>query len=182
MKKIFVLAIALLTITLTSCKKETLQTYLVETQEKKNFTTFDFSTSILPISLVEASIEDKNALASVRKVNIAFLQKKKATETELNAEKTKLQAILKNTDYKVLMKFNDKKSKATIYYTGKTDAIDELIVFGFSEEVGVGVARLLGDNMNPASILKMLKKADVSKKDDDFKKLKEIFKEQNKSE
>lgn len=43
-----------------------------------------------------------------------------------------------------------------VYYTGDTDAIDEIIAFGYSKKVGVGVARLLGENMNPAKIIEMM--------------------------
>ena len=43
-----------------------------------------------------------------------------------------------------------------VYYTGDTDAIDEVIAFGYNKEAGVGVARLLGENMNPAKIIEMM--------------------------
>ena len=43
-----------------------------------------------------------------------------------------------------------------VYYTGDTDSLDEVIAFGYSKEAGVGVARLLGENMNPAKVIEMM--------------------------
>jgi hypothetical protein len=43
-----------------------------------------------------------------------------------------------------------------LYYTGQTDQINEVIAFGYGKKVGVGVARLLGKNMNPARIMEMM--------------------------
>lgn len=171
MKKVYVVLV-ILSVIFASCKKETLQTYLVDVKDKPNFVTLDFSTSMLPLKISEiASDEDKKALESVRKINIAFLQKSKATAAEIESEKQTLKSVLKKSDYKTLMKFNHKGASGTIYYLGKTDAINEIIAFGYSNEFGVGVARLLGKNMNPNAILKMLKSV---KPDDDSEKLKEI--------
>lgn len=176
MKKIFV-AIVMLSVVFTSCKKESLQTYLVDVKEKPNFVTLDFSTSMLPVKLIEqAPEEDKKALKSVRKVNLAFLQKNKASEVEINAEKKKLKSIFKKSDYKTLMRFNHKDAAGTIYYSGETNAIDEIIAFGYADEFGVGVARLLGENMNPNALFKMLRSVEEDGNTDKLKQLKEIFK------
>lgn len=177
MKNIYILAVSLLlTITFTSCKKESLQTYLVEKQDKSNFITFDFSTNMLPIKMSEnSSSEDQKAFKSVRKINIAFLPNTKASKDELVAEKQKITSILKKTDYKTLMKFSKKGAKGTIYFSGETDAIDEIVGFIYSKEFGVGVARLLGDNMNPNAIIKMMKNLDADGNSDKIKQLKDII-------
>jgi hypothetical protein len=49
-----------------------------------------------------------------------------------------------------------KEMNVYLYYTGKTSSIDEVIAFGYGEEVGVGIARLLGKKMNPAKIRSMI--------------------------
>ena len=36
------------------------------------------------------------------------------------------------------------------------DEIDEVIAYGYSPKMGVGLARILGDNMNPSDIMKMM--------------------------
>ena len=43
-----------------------------------------------------------------------------------------------------------------IYFTGSSDAIDEVIAFGYAKDKGVGVARILGENMDPSKIIDML--------------------------
>ena len=47
--------------------------------------------------------------------------------------------------------------RTSSYFTGEDDAIDEIILYGFDEERGMGIARLLGDDMNPSDILNMMK-------------------------
>lgn len=176
MKNIYIIAVVMLSVMFTSCKKETLQTYLVAVKEQPNFVTLDFSTSMLPLKMSEkASVEDKKALESVRKINVAFLQKNKATDVEIEAEKQKLKSILKKSDYKKLMKFNNKGTSGTIYYSGKTDAIDEIIAFGYSDDFGVGVIRLLGDNMNPNALKNMIKSVELDDDNGKMKKLKGVF-------
>ena len=54
------------------------------------------------------------------------------------------------------MRFNQKGMKVSMYYSGKEDAIDEVIMFGYGSKQGVGVARILGDGMNPAKIVQMM--------------------------
>lgn len=182
MKKVYVVLV-ILSVIFASCKKETLQTYLVDVKDKPNFVTLDFSTSMLPLKISEiASDEDKKALESVRKINIAFLQKSKATVAEIETEKQTLKSVLKKSDYKTLMKFNHKGASGTIYYLGKTDAINEIIAFGYSNEFGVGVARLLGKNMNPNAILKMLKSVQPDDDSEKLKEIKEIFEKGIKAE
>lgn len=172
----------LVAFTITSCKKEaTLQTYLVAKQENPNFTTFDFSTNLFPFKIKEtASKSDKDAYKSVRKVNVAFLAKDKATDAEIKAESKKLKTILSTSNYKTLMKFKKHGLNATIYYKGEPEAIDEMIIAGYGSDMGVGVARLLGEKMNPKALMDMTSSIDVDMNSDSFKKVKEILEKKEK--
>lgn len=151
----------LLTIVFVSCKNESLQQYLVDSQDKKGFITLDISSSVLRLNDEKTTEEAKETLNSIRKVNIAALPLKQATVAEYEKEKTELKKIFDKSQYKVLMKMKEKNINMTLYYTGETDAIDEIIVFGYGKQMGVGVARILGDNMNPNKILKMMQYIDV---------------------
>ncbi|WP_299109608.1 DUF4252 domain-containing protein [uncultured Tenacibaculum sp.] len=176
MKKYVIYTMSLLMLALVSCNKPSLQKYIVDSQNNSKFVTLDFSSSILPIKMKEdASEEDKKAYESIRKVNIAFLPTNKATEEELTAERQKIKEILKSSGYKTLMKFNDKKGKATLYYTGETDAIDEIVGFVDVKEMGVGVGRLLGDDMNPNAIMKMMRSVNVDGDDGQLQNLKKMI-------
>ena len=72
-------------------------------------------------------------------------------------EKSKLTAILKNEKYQPLMKYGGGTRKAELYYTGEEDAVDEFIVFGTDDEKGFAVAWVLGNDMKPESLIKLLK-------------------------
>jgi len=63
----------------------------------------------------------------------------------------------------------------SIYFSGKTDAIDEVIAFGYGDQQGVGVARLLGDNMNPAQIIEMMNSVKMDANNDSFKNFANLF-------
>ncbi len=176
MKKISILSLLAIFIAFTSCKKETLQTYLLAKKDDPNFITLDVSSSILPISLnAKATAEDKKAFESIRKINVAFLQSNKVEKPMLIAEKEKLTTILKKSNYKTLMSFKDKRGTARLYYLGETDAINEMVGFVYSDNFGTGVARLLGKNMNPDALIKMMKNIDADENSDKIKNFKTII-------
>lgn len=181
MKKLLIYSLLLVAFVTVSCKNESLQTYLVESQEKEGFITFDLPASVLQLSLDKASEEDKKAYESIKKINITGVPYKNLDETSYEAEKERLKSILKKSSYKELMKFKKDGANAAIYYSGDADAIDEIIAFGYGKEMGVGVARILGENMNPSQILQMVQKAKIDAGNLDLKQFKKIFDENNSS-
>ncbi len=153
-----ILSILVLALIVTSCNKPSLQKYLVDSQEKTGFITFDLPTSFLQLATDDVSEEVKTTLKSIRKVNVVALPYSDDNKEEYNTEKTKIKDILKNSDkYKSLMRMTSSGIKMNIYYTGTQDAIDEVIAFGYADDKGVGIARILGDDMNPAKIMEMMK-------------------------
>ena len=178
MKKITILfSLVFLMIFASSCKNEkSLQNYLVESQEKSGFITVDIPTSFLQLKSNDVSNEVKETLKSIRKVNVVALPIK-GNETTYEAEKLKIKSIFSdNEDYKSLMSMKAKGVNVKIYYTGNTASIDEVIAFGYSKEVGVGVARLLGDNMNPAKIIEMMNSVDINDSNINLEQFSTIFK------
>lgn len=155
-------ALLLLVFLINSCKNEkSLQEYLVESQEKTGFITVDIPTSFLQLKSDDVSEEVKATLKSIRKVNVVALPIK-GNEQAYEAEKTILKKIFKDhKEYKTLMSMKAKGMHVNIYYTGDTESIDEVIAFGYGKEAGVGVARLLGENMNPAKIIEMMNSVKV---------------------
>ncbi|MDD7914064.1 DUF4252 domain-containing protein [Polaribacter ponticola] len=141
-----------------SCKNEkSLQSYLVDTSGKEGFYTGDLPVSSVLSAKANVSDDVKETIKSIKKINIAFLPKTADNSTAYEAEKTKLKKIFTdNDDYKNLMSMKAKGMNVKVYYTGDTDSIDEVIAFGYSKEAGVGVARLLGENMNPAKVIEMM--------------------------
>lgn len=176
MKKLFTFAIICLSITLTSCKKqESLQSYLIQTEDNQDYVRFDFSTSMLGSFFEDISEEDQKTFQSVRKMNIAFLPVNKANEEEFGVERKKIKGIMKNTDYKSLIRVNDKRGKGTIYYAGEADSIDEIVAVIYAKDFGLGVARILGKDMNIEKIMKMVQNTNMEDKGDELEKIKDIF-------
>lgn len=180
MKKTHTLLILLIvSVFFTACKKESLQNYLVEAQNKNEFIYADLPAGIIQLNADDISEADKKAYESIKKVNFAGLLHKKAKEGQLDAEVAKLKSIFKNTDYKKLMNANVKGNHVTVYYLGQADAINEVVAFAYRKETGVGVVRLLGERMNPNAIIKMLKSAKVNSDNVSLSKFKMIFNENN---
>ncbi len=176
-KKAYILTVLLVAIIFTSCKKEqSLQGYLIETQEQDNFVRLDLSASLLTSYLQDnATKEELNTFNSIKKINIAFLPNNKASETDIKLEREKIKEVMKNTDYKSLMRVNDKKGKGTIYYSGDVDAIIEVIAIVYIKDYGVGLARILGDKMNPGKMIQMLQKVKADKSGEGLVKIKDFF-------
>lgn len=147
----------LLVALLNSCSQEqSLQSYIVESQEKPGFMAVDLSSSFIQFKTSDVSEDLKETLNSIRKINLIGLPYQKDSSNYEN-EKETIRTILKNSEtYKNLMKMNFEGMNVNLYYTGKNDSIDELILFGYSKEIGVGVARVLGEDMNLGNIMKMM--------------------------
>ena len=140
-----------------ACKNEkSLQSYLVESSGKDGFYTGDLPVGSLLTAKADVSDEVKETIKSVKKINVVFLRKTDDNTADYEAEKAKLKNIFTSDEYKSLGSVKAKGMNVKVYYTGNTDSLDEVIAFGYSKEVGVGVARLLGQNMNPAKVIEMM--------------------------
>lgn len=141
-----------------SCKNEkSLQSYLVDTSGKDGFYTGDIPVSSVLSAKADVSDNVKKTMKSIKKINVAFLPKTDDNTALYETEKVKLKNIFTdNDDYKSLMSMKMQGMNVNVYYTGNTDSIDEVVAFGYGDKNGVGVARLLGENMNPADIIEML--------------------------
>jgi len=162
MKKITtVFSFIMLALLMSSCNNDqSIQSYLVESQGKDGFMTFDIPMTFLDVKDQDVSQEIKDAVKSIRKVNVVAMPFQ-GNETTYETEKNNLSKILNADKYKSLMSVNTKGIKVKLYYTGETNSIDEVIAFGYAKEKGVGVARILGDNMNPSMVIKMIQNMKV---------------------
>jgi len=148
-----------ITAILMSCNNEqSLQKYYVENQEDTDFLAHDVPTSMFTNS-ESLETDERETLKSIKKINVLAL-KKEENPAKFEEEKVKLNEIFKNERYQLLMKYGGGTRKAELYFTGDDDAIDELIVYGYDDEQGLGVARVLGENMNPQKIMELMKSLD----------------------
>lgn len=157
-KLITICSLFLLVIAATSCKNEkSVQGYIVEAGEKEGFSKMDIPISSLITPKTDVSDEVRETINSVKKINVAFLRKTADNDAAYQKEKETLKDIFTdNKDYKSLMEMKFKDMNVKVFYSGDTDAIDEVVAYGYNQELGVGVARLLGENMNPAKVIEML--------------------------
>lgn len=162
---------------LSSCKNEkSLQSYLVETSGKDGFYTGDLPVSSVLSANNDASDNVKETIKSIKKINIAYLPKTSENKAAYETEKEKLKNIFKdNNDYKSLMSMKMKGMNVNVYYSGDTDVIDEVVAFGYGDQAGVGVARLLGENMNPAKIIEMMNSLNIDGNNSAFQNIANMF-------
>ena len=169
MKKLVVATLVLFGIVLvTGCNStQSLQEYYIDNSENPNFISLDVPTSILNLQESDLDETQLKAYQSLRKLNLLAFKKTTDNAAEYNAEKAKVSAILKDKDYKELMKLNSEYGKGVIKYLGEDDAIDEVVIYGSSDDKGFALIRVLGDDMNPAHIMQLMQaiqKADYDKK------------------
>jgi hypothetical protein len=156
MKYIYSLAIIGIFL-LSSCNNElTLQKYFVENTENKNFIALDLSPSILNIDATKLTAEQNAALKSFDKMNILAFNLNDKNKAEFEAERIKLNAILKGEKYQQLMKFGSGKDGASVSFVGDNEHIEEFVLYANKKENGFAVIRILGKDMNPTGIMTMI--------------------------
>ncbi|MDX1331650.1 MAG: DUF4252 domain-containing protein [Robiginitalea sp.] len=151
---------------------QSLQEYYVDNSENPNFLAIDVPANILKLDEADLDETQRTALKSLRKLNILVFQKTTENAKEYKAETAKVKEILKNSDFKDLMKLNTPYARGVVKYSGDGDAIDEVVIYGDSQDKGFGLIRVLGDDMNPAHFMQLMQaiqKADVD--GDGFKEL-----------
>jgi hypothetical protein len=157
MKRITTIFAFLGLLLLISCNSEpSLQKYFVENTENKNFIALDVSPTILNIDKTKLSTEQSEALKSFDKMNILAFKRNDKNQADYEAERTKVNTILKNPKYQQLMKFGSGKDGASVSYVGTDENIEEFVIYANRNENGFAVVRVLGKNMNPNNIMTLM--------------------------
>ncbi|WP_422079700.1 DUF4252 domain-containing protein [Ulvibacterium sp.] len=159
-KSIFVLSLLL---GLTACtSNRSLQEYYVDNADNPNFLSVDLPVSLLNVEKTELTDEQREALETLRKMNILAFKKTAENAAEYKIEKANVRAILGNGKFTELMKVNTSYGKGTVQYLGDEDAIDEVIIYGDSDDKGFMLVRILGKNMNPAKLVQFIQALEKS--------------------
>ena len=171
----YILGIGLAALTLFSCSnKESLQRYIVDRQNDDSFLKIDIAASLLQTDGANLSQEEKNILKTIKKINVIAYPINEGSVSAYEVKMKVLKTILDQDHYKTLMKYGSIKEGATLKYLGEEDAIDEIIVFVRDDEKGFALFRLLGDNMRPEQMIKLM--TAIEKGDVDVTKLNSIGK------
>lgn len=174
----YFMAAILAVVALTSCSEKSLQKYLVEKQDDDKFVKMDLAASLLEGKNSNFTQEEKDILKTIKKVNVVAYPIKDGDTIDFISERKELKDILEQEKYKELTRIKSNDWNATLKYTGEEDAIDEVIVFVTDNNRGFAVFRLLGENMRPEQMLKLMESAERG--DMDLSKLSgfgEIFKD-----
>lgn len=162
---------------LTACDTNpSLQKYYVDSKENAEFISVDLPASIIQLKDGNVSEEVKATLNTIKKVNFLALQLTEDNKDLYDAERTKVKAILKNPKFKQLLRMNRGSGSVTVNYLGEEDAIDEVVIFGSDKNQGFALVRVLGENMNPADILKITNDLQLDGDSQQLKQLEGIFK------
>lgn len=157
MKKVVKSIVVLMAVLLGSCaSQQSLQEYYVDNKENPNFIALDIPASILKMEEVDLTSGQKEAMESLKKFNLLAFRKTDANAADYKLEKAKVKEILKNDDFVELMKINSQYGKGVVKYLGDENAIDEVIIYGASDEKGFALVRVLGKDMNPAHIVQLM--------------------------
>ena len=169
----YVIGISLAALTLFSCSNEkSLQRYLVDRQDDDAFLKVDIAASLLQTDTNSLSQEEKDILKTVKKINVVAFPLNGENDAQYDEKRQELKDIIGQDKYKTLMKFGSNSKGATLKYLGEEDAINEIIVFASDDEKGFALFRLLGDNMRPEQIIKLMNS--IEKGDLDVSKLSSI--------
>lgn len=169
----YVIGISLAALTLFSCNnEESLQRYLVDRQDDDSFLKIDIAASLLQTDSNSLSQEEKDILETVKKINVVAFPLNGENDAQYEGKKQELKDIISQDKYKTLMKFGSNSKGATLKYLGEEDAISEIIVFASDDEKGFALFRLLGDNMRPDQMIKLMNS--IEKGDLDVSKLSSI--------
>ncbi len=157
MKKIVNSLLVAAMLVLTSCSStQSLQEYFVDNSDNPNFLSVDLPVSLLNMDKVDLNDNQREALNSLKKMNILAFKKSDSNAAEFELEKAKVKTILKNGKFIDLMKLNTSYGKGQIKYLGDDEMIDEVIIYGDSDEKGFMLIRVLGNNMKPANLVQFI--------------------------
>ncbi|WP_378188325.1 DUF4252 domain-containing protein [Aquimarina sp. W85] len=160
LKTVFGVMVAVL---LFGCQNSpSLQTYFVDHQEDSDFIGIDIPLSLLKSKDLELDAEGQETLNSIKKMNVLALPYKATNEKKYNSEKKTIQSILQSKDYQSLMRFGSNGATVELKYVGKDDVIDEVVVFANDQRKGLALVRILGNNIKPEKIAKLVKSFEKS--------------------
>ena len=148
---------------MTSCSGEkSLQEYYVEKQDSNDFIAIDLPASLINLQ-DNVSAESQETYKTLKKLNILAFKIDEENKSRFDGEAEEIKKILGNKKFYDLMRGKHENVTFSIKYLGDDETMDEIVIFAADKSQGFLVARILGDGMEPAKIMKLMK--DVEKID-----------------
>jgi len=169
--------IVVLILTISCATDSDMQNYFIKHQDDANFLAVDIPSSVLGIAEnKDMSPDIKEAVNSFKKLNVLAFKKNANNQVAYEKEKKTIKKILSNKFYKDLMRFKDGKNMVIIKYLGTDKSVNQFIVFGYSNDKGLALVRVLGDKMDANKAIKLVMLARSGKIDSSkFNDIKKIF-------
>lgn len=143
-----------------SCSKEpSLQRYFVDSSEDAAFQSISFSPQNFIKNDTNLSKEEKEDLKNVSKLNVLLFQNTQDKEVYAS-EIQKVNSILAHERYQSLLSAGQPNQRVEVLYEGKDKQIKEIILFAQDEKMGFVLARILGKNLNPNNLYKIIQMGD----------------------
>ena len=162
MRRFTLLVLATVTFVMSCQPAMTLQRYFLESQENADFTLIEIPASLLGASLEDLTPEQMTTFSSLRKVSVLIYRNAENKEFIAN-QQTLINSFLKSDGFEALVSARMKgEAQASILIRGAVDQIDEAVFFGFAEGEGFVLARILGEQMNPAAFLQLAESLEES--------------------
>ena len=133
-----------------SCQSEpSLERFMVENADAKNFVHVDVSPSMLTGQLQNLTSEEQQVLQSFRKLNVLAYKVSDSTDTQVKAKWEEVQQLVKSQPkYEEVMRFGSGGKGATLYVVGDEQHVEEFVLLGNGgADTGFAVVRFLGDEM-----------------------------------
>ena len=142
---------------LNSCSsKDSLQSYFVNHQEESGFMSVDIPISFLSNGVIDFSEDQNKAINSIDKLNVIAYSLADGNLDEFNSQLFSVKNILKSNIYNDLLRMGTGSGgKVKILYIEDNNTIDEIIIFGYTLEMGFAIVRVLGNDMNLSQIMKL---------------------------
>ena len=179
MRKLTTIMAAVGLVVLAACagSEASLQKYYIDSQDNKNFISVDIPASIIALK-DDVPAEAREALSSLKKMNVLAFRKNASNGAEFEVENKKVKEILKSSKFSELMRVKDKGRNVVIKYEGDedTESFDEVVVYASDKETGFALVRVLGDDMKPGNIMKLMKSIeDVDGSSEGLKQIGDFF-------
>lgn len=151
-----------------SCQEKSLQKYLVEKQDDRNFLKADIAPGMLEGFKANLSPDEQETLNSIKKINVIAYKIHDGNIEEYQQEKETLESILSQDKYNDLTRIRSNEWSVNFLYTGTETAIEEVIIYASDDNNGFVLGRLHGNKMKPDQLLTLVQATNKGNIDTSF--------------
>tara|TARA_B100001059_G_scaffold55488_1_gene50303 strand:- start:1624 stop:2196 length:573 start_codon:yes stop_codon:yes gene_type:complete len=163
-KRALILITLFIGIVTNSCEQApSLQQYFVEKMDDSSFLIVNLPLQIDSLLQEDTNDSEREVIANIGKLNLLLYKKNTNNSEKYFTEVERVKKILSAKRYQNLMDLKAfDMAQGNLLFDGKTDQIEEGIVFLDAKNMGFGVLRILGNDLNPAALISLSKKINTN--------------------